>query len=191
MVPAGQPRSSPRPLSTSGFAISTVRNLAPVATFLAPIVAVLGTRVPRGCVLQATVQHIRFHHGDHTPTEARIAIEHQVAQVAFLRECFSELLDDPVSDGVLCDIEMQNAPPGMIDQGPKVLADGRTPRATMVLRQPRPVLAEPGPVPADHCLRLYEQKHFGPSHPDSTQGHPEHSVSNSAPWTSAAVDEGG
>src|SRR5467141_2807907 len=45
------------------------------------------------------------------------------------------------------------------DQGPKVLADGRTPRATMVLRQPRPVLAEPGPVPADHCLRLYEQKH--------------------------------
>src|SRR6266404_6216635 len=77
------------------------------------------------------------------------------------------------------------------DQGPKVLADGRTPRATMVLRQPRPVLAEPGPVPADHCLRLYEQKHFGPSHPDSTQGHPEHSVSNSDPWTSAAVDEGG
>src|ERR1700704_6985889 len=63
------------------------------------------------------------------------------------------------------------------DQGAKVLADGRTPLATMVLRQPRPVLAEPGPVPADHCLRLYEQKHFGPSHPDSTQGHPEHSVS--------------
>src|SRR6267378_177453 len=59
------------------------------------------------------------------------------------------------------------------------------------LRQPRPVLAEPGPMPADHCLRLYEQKDFGPSHPDSTQGHPEHSVSNSDPWTSAAVDEGG
>jgi len=34
-------------------------------------------------------------------------------------------------------------------------------------------------------------RHFGPSHPDSTQGHPEHSVSNSDPWTSAAVDEGG
>src|ERR1700682_2438740 len=77
------------------------------------------------------------------------------------------------------------------DQGAEVLADGRTPLATMVLRQPRPLLAEPGPVPADHCLRLYEQKHFGPSHPDSTQGHPEHSVSNSDPWTSAAVDEGG
>src|SRR5882672_9467618 len=77
------------------------------------------------------------------------------------------------------------------DQGAKVLADGRTPLATMVLRQPRPVLAEPGPVPADHCLRLYEQKHFGPSRPDSTQGHPEHWRRNSVPGASAAGDEGG
>src|SRR6267143_641083 len=72
--------------------------------------------VRRSCWLQTE----RFHHGDHTPTEACIAIEHQVAQVAFLRECFSELLDDPVSDGVLCDIEMQNAPPGMINGEPDI-----------------------------------------------------------------------
>src|SRR5258708_17856887 len=60
----------------------------------------------------------RFHHGCHTLTEARVAIKHQVAQVAFQRERFSKLLDDPVSDGVLCDIEMENAPPGMINGEP-------------------------------------------------------------------------
>src|SRR6266849_9878343 len=60
----------------------------------------------------------RCHHGSHTLTEARVAIKHQVAQVAFQRERFSKLLDDPVSNGVLCDIEMENAPPGMIDGEP-------------------------------------------------------------------------
>src|SRR5258708_8686894 len=52
----------------------------------------------------------RFHHGDHTLTEACVAIKHQVPQLPFPRARFSTLLADPVTHSVPLPTELKNLP---------------------------------------------------------------------------------
>ena len=117
-----------------------------------------------------------LHGVDHLRIEAGTAIKDQVAGCGIIRECLTQLLNDPGAGWVLGHVAVQDSPPVMGDDeeaiensecerwhGEKV---HRSNGLTMVVQECRPSLCRFGisgrfPHPAQHgSLRNIESKHF-------------------------------
>ena len=67
-------------------------------------------------------------------------VEQDISIRAWQRECFAELLHNPIADWMECNIEMQNAPTGMFDneeavQGTKIeVGNGEKSKTAMTSR---------------------------------------------------------